>query len=93
MSGGRVRECWRGETRQVRTCGKQRTGKILGKAEEFWKDLRKSRGILGIPCLLRFLEMCATRELGFLCTWKRTCQLSMGDTEPPWPSLLSVLFP
>lgn len=36
MSGGRMRECWRGETRQVRTCGKQRTGKILGKAEEFW---------------------------------------------------------
>lgn len=36
MSGGRVRECWGGETRQVRTCGKQRAGKILGKAEEFW---------------------------------------------------------
>lgn len=68
------------------------TGKDLWEAED-WKDLRKSRGILGIPCLLRFLEMCATRELGLLCTWKRTCQLSMGDTEPPWPSLLFVLFP
>lgn len=35
-----------GETRQVRTRGEQRS----------WKDLRESRGIMGIPRLLRFLE-------------------------------------